>query len=170
VFFPVIANIRLCDCIFSNICYDGKEHNGKSPSGNLSIKIYTTIHLSVTLYMSDTWSPNLREIIVWGCLRTKCWVAYLDLREREREGVVGGWRKLRNKELCNFYSSQILISGDQIQQNEWAGYVERMGFKTEDINGSDYLVDLGLYWRIILKINLKGNMLWTCGLDSSGSG
>jgi hypothetical protein len=40
-------------------------------------------------------------------------------------GVTGGWRKLRNKELHNLYSSPIIKS----RMLRWAGYVARMGDK-----------------------------------------
>jgi hypothetical protein len=36
------ANIKLkkkCDCIYSNICYDGKEHNGKLQKSKWNAKI-----------------------------------------------------------------------------------------------------------------------------------
>jgi hypothetical protein len=40
--------------------------------------------------------------------------------------VTGGWRKLHNVELCDFYSSKIIIGIIKSRRMKWAGHVARM--------------------------------------------
>jgi hypothetical protein len=46
-----------------------------------------------------------------------------------RDGVTGGWRKLRNEELYDLYSSPGIIRITKYSKVEWAGHVVRMGEK-----------------------------------------
>jgi hypothetical protein len=41
--------------------------------------------------------------------------------------MVGGWRKLHNKELHNLYSSPNIIRMIKSRRMRWAGHVPRMG-------------------------------------------
>jgi hypothetical protein len=45
----------------------------------------------------------------------------------KREKVTGGWRKLHNEELHNFYSSPSIIKMIKSRRMRWAGHVARMG-------------------------------------------
>jgi hypothetical protein len=47
----------------------------------------------------------------------------------KRDGVIGGWRKLHNKELHNLYSSPSIIRIIKSRRMGWAGHVTRMGEK-----------------------------------------
>jgi hypothetical protein len=47
----------------------------------------------------------------------------------KREEVTGGWRKLCNEELHNFYSSSNIIKMIKPRRMRWAGHVVRMGEK-----------------------------------------
>jgi hypothetical protein len=47
----------------------------------------------------------------------------------KRNKVTGGWRKLRNEELHNLYSSPSIIRMIKSRRMRWAGYVARMGEK-----------------------------------------
>jgi hypothetical protein len=47
----------------------------------------------------------------------------------KRDGVMGGWRKLHNKELHNLYSSPSLIRIIKSRRMKWAGHVAWMGEK-----------------------------------------
>jgi hypothetical protein len=47
----------------------------------------------------------------------------------ERDEVMGGWRKLRNEERHNFYSSPSIIRIMKSRRMRWAGHVARMGEK-----------------------------------------
>jgi hypothetical protein len=44
----------------------------------------------------------------------------------KREDVTGGWRKLHNEELHNFYSSPSVIIMIKSRRMRWAGHVARM--------------------------------------------
>jgi hypothetical protein len=47
--------------------------------------------------------------------------------ELKRGEVIGGWRKLRNEELHNLYSSPSIIRIIKSRRMRWAGHVARMG-------------------------------------------
>jgi hypothetical protein len=47
----------------------------------------------------------------------------------KRDEVTGGWRKLRNEELHNLYSSPSIIRMIKSRRMRWVGHVERMGEK-----------------------------------------
>jgi hypothetical protein len=44
----------------------------------------------------------------------------------KRDEVTGGWRKLRNEELCNLYSSPSIIRMMKPRRMRWEGDVARM--------------------------------------------
>jgi hypothetical protein len=46
--------------------------------------------------------------------------------EPRRDRVTGGWRKLRNEELHELYSSPNVITIMKSRRTRWAGHVERM--------------------------------------------
>jgi hypothetical protein len=45
----------------------------------------------------------------------------------KRDEVTGGWRKLHNEELHNFYFSPSIIRMIKSRRMGWAGHVARMG-------------------------------------------
>jgi hypothetical protein len=47
----------------------------------------------------------------------------------KRDKVTGGWRKLHNEELHNFYSLASIIRIIKSRRMRWAGHVARMGEK-----------------------------------------
>jgi hypothetical protein len=44
----------------------------------------------------------------------------------KRDNVRGQWRKLHNKELCDWYSLPNIIRIIKLRMMKWAGHVERM--------------------------------------------
>jgi hypothetical protein len=44
--------------------------------------------------------------------------------------VTGGWRKLHNEELHNFYSSPSIVRMIKIKRMRWGGHVGRIGAKS----------------------------------------
>jgi hypothetical protein len=52
----------------------------------------------------------------------------------KRDEVTGGWRKLHNDELRDFYSSPSIIRIIKSRRMRWAGHVTRMGAK-KDVYG-----------------------------------
>jgi hypothetical protein len=47
----------------------------------------------------------------------------------KRDEVTGGWRRLRNEELHNLYSSPSMIRMIKSRRMRWTGHVARMGEK-----------------------------------------
>jgi hypothetical protein len=47
----------------------------------------------------------------------------------KRDEVTGGWRKLRNEELHDLYSSPTMIKIMKLRRMRWVGHVARMGEK-----------------------------------------
>jgi hypothetical protein len=47
----------------------------------------------------------------------------------KRDKVTGDWRKLRNEELCDLYSSPSIIRIIKSRRMRWAGHVARIGEK-----------------------------------------
>jgi hypothetical protein len=45
----------------------------------------------------------------------------------KRDDVTGEWRKLRNEELNNLYSSPNILRVIKLRKISWAGHVARMG-------------------------------------------
>jgi hypothetical protein len=78
------------------------------------------------LYGCKTWSLTLREEHRLGVFENRL------LRRifgPKRDEVTGGWRKLHNEELHNFYSSPSIIRTIKSRRVRWAGNVTRMGEK-----------------------------------------
>ena len=92
--------------------------------GNLKIKIYRTIILSVVLYGCETWSLTLRE-------ERKLRVFENSVLRRifapRRDEVTGEWRRLHNEELNDLYSSPNIVRVIKSRRMRWAGHVARMG-------------------------------------------
>jgi hypothetical protein len=94
----------------------------------------------------------------------------------KRDEVTGGWRKLYNEELRDFYSSLNIFRMIKSRRMRWAGHVARMG---ETRNAYRILVGKpegkGLLrrqrrrWVNNIKIGLKNTMGWHL-LDRYGSG
>jgi hypothetical protein len=93
-------------------------------SKNIKNKIYRTLILPVVFYRCETWSLILREehrlrVFENSVLRR--------IFKPKRDEIIGEWRRLRNKELNNLYSSQNIICGIISKRMRWVGHVARMG-------------------------------------------
>jgi hypothetical protein len=53
----------------------------------------------------------------------------VELRERKRDEVTEGWRKLHNEDLHNLYSSPSIIRVIKSRRMTWTGHVARMGMR-----------------------------------------
>jgi hypothetical protein len=71
--------------------------------------------LAVVLYECQTWSLTVREEHKLGVLRR--------IFVPKRDGVMGGWRELHNKELHNLYSSPSIIRIIKSRRMRWVGHV-----------------------------------------------
>jgi len=93
-------------------------------SKKLKIKIYRTIVLPVVLYGCETWSLTLRE-------ERRLWVFENMVLRRifgpRRDEVMGEWRRMRNEELGDLYSSPNIVRVIKSRRMRWAGHVARMG-------------------------------------------
>jgi hypothetical protein len=94
---------------------------------NVKVRIYKSIILPLILYGCETWSLTVREEHKLRAFEKRA----LRIFGPKRYGVIGGWRKLHNKELRNLYSSPVLII--KSRRMRWAGHVARMGEKTERV-------------------------------------
>ena len=93
-------------------------------SKNLKIKIYRIIILPVVLYGRETWSLTLREETKLRVLENKVLRRIFGPR---RDEVTGDWRRLRNKELNDLYSSPNIVRVIKSRKMRWAAHVARMG-------------------------------------------
>ena len=93
-------------------------------SKKLKTKIYRTIILPVVLYGCEAWSLTLRK-------ERKLRVFENTVLRRifgpRRDEVTGEWRRLRNEELSDLYSSPNIVRLIKSRRMRWAGHVTRMG-------------------------------------------
>jgi hypothetical protein len=87
-----------------NTCYHSVQNLLSSHLLSKNIKI--RIFFPVVLYMCETLSLTLREEHRLRVFENR---VLRRLFEPKRGEVMGGWRKLHNKELCNLYSSPDII-------------------------------------------------------------
>jgi hypothetical protein len=85
------------------------------------IKVYKTIYL---LHGCQTWSVTPR---VEHRLRVSENRVLRRIFGPKREKVGGGWRRIHNEELHNFYASPNIIKVIKSRRMRWTGNVVRMG-------------------------------------------
>jgi hypothetical protein len=87
---------------------------------NVKVRIYKTIILLVVLYGYETWSLSVREEHKLRVFENR---VLRKIFGPKRDGVTGGWRKLHNEELHNFYYSPSIIRIIMSWKMRWAGHV-----------------------------------------------
>jgi hypothetical protein len=95
-------------------------------SKNLNIRIYKTRILPLVLYGCEAWSFTLREEHRLREFENRVLRRIFGPR---RDEVTGEWRKLRNEELHDLYSSPSIIRIIKSRRMRWMGHVARMGEK-----------------------------------------
>jgi len=93
----------------------------------LNIELHTTPVLRilpVVLYGCETWSLTLREE---GKLRVFENMVLRGIFGPRRDEVTEEWRRLRNGELNDLYSSPSIVRVIKWRGIRWAGHVARMG-------------------------------------------
>ena len=92
------------------------------------MKIYRTIILPVVLYGCEAWSMTLREE---RKLRVFENMVLRRIFGPRRDEVMGEWRRLRNEELNDLYSSPNIVRVIKSRRTRLAGRVARMGEERE---------------------------------------
>ena len=85
--------------------------------------IHRTIILLVVLYGCETWSLTLREKRKLRVFENKVLRRIFGPR---RDKVTGDWRRMRNEELNDLYSSPNIVQVTKSRMR-WAGHVAHMG-------------------------------------------
>jgi hypothetical protein len=80
----------------------------------------------VVQYRCETWSLTLREEHRLRVFKNRVLRRIFGLK---RDEVMGGWRKLRNEELRDLYSSPSIIRIIKSRRMRWVGHIVRMGEK-----------------------------------------
>jgi hypothetical protein len=85
----------------------------------------------------------------------------------KRDEVIGGWRKLHNKELHNLYFSPSIIRMMKSRRMRWAGHAARMGEKRNTyrilvgkLEGKRPLGTSTCRWEDNIRMALR-EMVWT---------
>ena len=126
----MIVNIyRRCICCrlkLGNACYYSVKSFVSSSllSKNLKIKIHKTVILPVVVYGCETWSLTLR---VERRLRVFENRVLRSIFGHKRDEVTRWWRKLRNEEFNDLYSSPNIIRMTKSRRMRWAVHVARIG-------------------------------------------
>jgi hypothetical protein len=123
--------------------------------------------LPVVLYGCETWSLTFKEerrikVLKNRVLRSIC--------GPKSDEVTGEWRKLRNEELYDVYSSHNIVRIIRWRMR-WAGHVARLGERRglyrdlmEQLEGKRLLGRPRLRWENNIKMDLQalecGNMDW----------
>jgi len=129
--------------------------------------IYRTIILPVVLYGCEIWSLTLREE---RRLRVFENMVLRRIYGPRRAMVTWEWRRFRNEEINDLYSSPNIVRVIKSRSMRWAGHVARMGEESgcigswwENRREGDHWGDLGVDgWIILGWISRRWDVgIWT---------
>jgi hypothetical protein len=113
--------------IANNTCYHSPQKllSYSLLSKTVKIKICETAIFPVVLYRCETYSLTLREESKLKGFENRVLGRIV---APKRCGIIGGWRKLHNEELCNLYSSpnSRIFRMTESMRMRWTGHVARM--------------------------------------------
>jgi hypothetical protein len=92
-------------------------------SKNTKIRVYRTIILAVVLCGCETWSLTPREEQRLRVFENR---VLRRIFGPKRDEATGEWRRLRNEELNDLYSSPNIVRVIKSRRMRWAGHVARM--------------------------------------------
>jgi hypothetical protein len=95
-------------------------------STNVKLTIHKTIILPLVLYGCETWLLIVREKHRLKVFENRMLRRIFGPKGDE---IIGDWRKLRNEDLHNLYSSPNIISMIKSRRMRWRGHVARTGEK-----------------------------------------
>jgi hypothetical protein len=106
-----------------NACYHSVRNllSSRLLSKRIQIRIYKNTIFPVVLYGCETWSLTLREEYRLRVFENRVLRAIFGPK---RDEMTEDWRKLRNEELHNLYSSRNIMIRSRMR---WAGRVVQMG-------------------------------------------
>ena len=133
-----------------------------------TIEIYKSVILPVILYECDIWSVTLKEEY-WPRVFEN--ILLRKIYGHKRDEVTEEWRRVNSEELHNFLSLPNFVLAINSRRLRWADCIAHMekkemytGFWWRNLRTRDYLENLGIYGRIILKCILKNRMWAWAGL------
>jgi hypothetical protein len=109
--------------VVANKCYYGLARQLKSRflSCHSKIKIYGTLMRPVLVYGSETWPLKIGDMESLGALERRILRAiYGPIKEGDE------WRIQNNKELCDLYEDEDIVTFVNFRRLRWAGHVIRM--------------------------------------------
>jgi hypothetical protein len=95
-------------------------------SKNTKIRVHRSIILTVVLYGCETWSLTLREEQRLRVFKNR---VLRRIFGPKRDEATAEWRRLRNEELNDLYSSPNIIRAIKSRRMRLAGHVARVGEK-----------------------------------------
>jgi len=136
-------------------------------SKNLKINLYRTISFPVVWYGRETWSFTLREEHRLRVFEKRVLGRIFGPM---RDEVTEDWRKFRNEELNDLYSSSNIFRISKSRRVKWVRHVARMGDRkgiyrvmVGNLRKRGHLEDPGVDGRIILRWIFRkcvGGMNW----------
>ena len=117
-FMTRLKSEKACDLSVQNLLSTSLQ------SKTMTIQIYRTIILPIVFYGCETWSLTLREERSLRVYESRVLRRIFGPR---RDEATGEWRKLRNEELNDLYSTPNTTWVIKSRRMRWAGHVARIG-------------------------------------------
>jgi len=124
-------------------------------SKNIRFEIYRTIILPIILYGCKTLSLTLREVHRLRMFGNR---VLRRIFGPKRDKKTEKWRRLHNYELYHLYASPNIVGVIRTRRMTWIGHIafivarrDAYRFLLRSIREREYLVDMGIVGRVVLK-------------------